>query len=85
MRSAVEPRKLKLTSQRDGVDVLLVIGESHELLTETDGVFALGHTVKLLEILLGDAPLWEVHLETENTDVGGSGGDIKLSCDCHYA
>ena len=43
------------TVQREGVDVLAVVAACHELLAKTDGVLALGDTVELLELLLGDA------------------------------
>ena len=43
------------TSQEEGVDVLAVVAARHVLLSETDRVLALGDTVELLELLLGDA------------------------------
>lgn len=64
---------------------LRVVGESHVLLAETNGVLALGDAVKLLESLLRDAPLGEVHLDGVDTDVGGAGGDVKGDhCDSGY-
>lgn len=43
------------TCEEERVDVLPVVAAGHVLLPETDGVLALGHAVKLLQLLLGDA------------------------------
>ena len=57
-RSRVD--RVFLQERRDGgegerVDVFSVVGASHVLLAETDGVLALGDAVKVLELVLRDA------------------------------
>ena len=45
------------TRKSERVDVLTVVGAGHVLLAETDGVLALGYTVKVLELIFRDALL----------------------------
>jgi hypothetical protein len=45
----------KLTGERKRVDVLSVVGAGHELLTQTDGVLALGNTVEFFKFFFRDA------------------------------
>lgn len=51
---------MKPTRKSKRVDVLSVVGASHVLLTEADGVLALGYTVKVLELIFRDALLIRV-------------------------
>ena len=48
------------TCQREGVDVLPVVGASHVLLSKANGVLALGDTIKDFKVFFGDA-LCNVH------------------------
>ena len=65
------------TGEGDGVDVLLVVGEGHVFLSETDGVLALTDPVKVLELVFGDAPFREVDLHGENAYVARTGWDVE--------
>lgn len=48
-------RHSELTRKSERVDVLSVIGACHELLSQTDGVLALGDTIEFFQFLFGDA------------------------------
>ena len=67
-----------LTRKSERVDVLSVVGAGHVLLTETNGVLALGDTVEVLEVIFGDASPWEVDLDGLDTNVLGTSRHVEM-------
>lgn len=43
------------TGEGDGVDVFAVVCHGHELLTESNGVFAFGDAIEYFKVLFRDA------------------------------
>lgn len=56
----------------EGVDVFAVVAEAHLGLAEANGVFALGHAIKLLELCLVDTLRGEVDINGLDPDIGGA-------------